>query len=105
MMEEVYLKKQEELNKMFVVEDIAMALKNKHEQGEFLKAKGFLSFVQFFFNIFVEKLEMSKRLANEIKDLLVKIVEEYCDCFKKCSKKCDLEMKEWTNFNFDVSFS
>lgn len=47
-------------------------------------------------------MQQYKALANEIKELLLKIVEEYGDCFKKCSKKCDAEMKEWINFNYDV---
>lgn len=40
MLEEAYQKKQEELNKLFLYEDIHMALKNKNNQLEFEKAKG-----------------------------------------------------------------
>ena len=40
MLEETYQKKQDELNKLFLYEDLNIALKNKNNQFEFERAKG-----------------------------------------------------------------
>ena len=40
MMEEIYQKKQEELGKLFSIDEIAKALKNKNDQNEYQKAIG-----------------------------------------------------------------
>lgn len=39
-----------------------------------------------------------------MKDILMKIVEQYGDCYKKCLKSTEAEMKEWALFNYDVIF-
>ncbi len=37
-----------------------------------------------------------------MKDILMKIVEQYGDCYRKGLKNTEDEMKEWASFNYDV---
>ena len=105
MLEEIFQKKHEELTRMGPLEEIALALKSDNPtEVERAQGKIKINIFLFFEKIKIkEKLTILKKLNLETKELLIKIVEEYNDCLKRCSKKVEGEMKEWVAFNNDVT--
>lgn len=49
-----------------------------------------------------ESISHAKNNLLEMKEILLKIVEEYGEAYKKCIKNCEAEMKEWENFDLNV---